>query len=199
MSDAGLVGIERFLVTQRITMMVNRYEVRAVAADGSPGSLLALAQQKRMAFKEEVTFYADEDRHVPVFSFKARSRMDLAATYDVRDAAGTPIGLFRKDFAKSLLRSTWHLEAAGVRATGRERSAGVALARRAWEMLPVVENLPSPFLFHFDFVDEAGNVVLSSQRARTLRDRYSVTVPGARLDGRVAAAMAVALDALQSR
>jgi len=42
-------------------------------------------------------------------------------------------------------------------------------------------------------------VVLTSQRRRTLRDRYDVTVPGARLDGRVAAAMAVALDALQSR
>jgi hypothetical protein len=196
---AGVWGLERFLVTQRLTMMVNRYEIRAVASDGSPGDLLALAQQKRMAFKEEVTFYADEDRRSPVFSFKARSRLDLGATYDVRDAAGTPIGLFRKDFAKSLLRSTWHLESAGVEATGRERSAAVAVARRAWEMLPVVENLPSPFLFHFDFLDPAGQLVLSSRRARSLRDRYDVTVPGARVDGRVAAAMAVALDALQSR
>jgi hypothetical protein len=32
-----------------------------------------------------------------------------------------------------------------------------------------------------------------------LRDRYDVRVPEARVDGRVAAAMAVALDALQSR
>ncbi|NHC47015.1 hypothetical protein G9H72_17340 [Motilibacter sp. K478] len=180
-------------------MMVNRYEVRAVAPDGSPGALLALAQQKRVAFKEEVTFYADEDRRTPAFSFKARSRMDLGATYDVRDAEGTPVGLFRKDFGKSLLRSTWHLEAAGVRATGRERNANVALARRAWELLPFVNDLPSPFRFHFDFVDESGQLVLSSQRLRSLRDRYEVTVPGGRLDGRVAAAMCVALDALQSR
>jgi hypothetical protein len=67
-------------------------------------------------------------------------------------------------------------------------------------MLPV-DWLPSPFLFHFDFdfKDEAGSVVLTSERRRSLRDRYDVTVPGARVDGRVAAAMAVALDALQSR
>ncbi|NHC14294.1 hypothetical protein G9H71_10935 [Motilibacter sp. E257] len=179
--------------------MVNRYEVRAAGSDGTPGALLALAEQKRLAFKEEVTFFADEARRVPVFSFKARSRMDLGATYDVRDAAGTPIGLFRKDFGKSLLRSTWHLEAAGVAATGTERSAAVAIGRRAWELLPVVESLPSPFRFHFDFRDAAGDVVLSSQRMRSLRDRYEVTVPGARVDGRVAAAMCVALDALQSR
>ncbi|HLL08226.1 MAG TPA: hypothetical protein VK393_06165 [Nocardioidaceae bacterium] len=190
--------LERFVVKQRLTMMVNRYEIRELSPDGTEGALLALAQQKRMAFKEEVTFYADEDRSAPVFSFKARKRVDLGATYDVRDGTGRDIGWFRKDFGKSLLRSTWHLGADGVEATGQERSAGVAIARRAWEtLLPI--DLPSPFVFHFDFVDEAGQLVMSSQRKRSLRDRYEVTVPGARLDARVAAAMAVALDALQSR
>jgi hypothetical protein len=198
-SATDLVDIERLAVVQRITMMVNRYEIRAVDAAGTPSRLIAMAQQKRLAFKEEVTFYADEERQTPVFSFKARQRLDLNASYDVRDADGVTIGSFRKDFGKSLLRSTWHLEAPGVKAVGNERSAGVALARRAWEMLPIVEDLPSPFLFHFDFVDESGEIVLSSQRGRSLRDRYDVRVPGGRLDGRVAAAMAVALDALQGR
>lgn len=199
MSAYGLVGIERFAVAQKITMMVNRYEIRAVDAAGKPAGLLAIAQQKRLAFKEEVTFYAEESRKTPVFSFKARQRMDLGARYDVRDATGTPIGSFRKDFGRSLLRSTWHLEAPGIQAVGRERSLAMALGRRAWEAVPLVEGFPSPFLFHFDFVDADGSIVMTSQRARSLRDRYDVTVPGARLDGRVAAAMAVALDALQSR
>ena len=190
---------ERFALTQKITLMVNRYEVHAVDAGGEPRGLLAVAQQKRMAFKEQVTFYSDESRSTAVFSFKARQRMDLGATYDVLDAGGSSIGSFSKSFGKSLLRSTWNLDAPGVQAVGTERSSGVALARRAWEILPVVNNLPSPFLFHFDFVDQGGQVVLSSVRRRALRDRYDVTVPGARLDGRVAAAMAVALDALQSR
>jgi hypothetical protein len=190
---------ERFALTQKITMMVNRYEIHAVNSAGDPSGLLGVAQQKRMAFKEEVTFYSDESRSTAVFSFKARQRVDLGATYDVLDAGGSSIGSFRKDFGKSLLRSTWHLDAPGVQAVGTERSSGVALARRAWEFLPVVNNLPSPFLFHFDFMDQGGQLVMSSVRRRALRDRYDVTVPGARIDGRVAAAMAVALDALQSR
>ncbi|WP_104181606.1 hypothetical protein [Arthrobacter sp. B0490] len=192
-------GMERFTVAQRITMMVNRYEVRTLDDGGRPGALLAVAQQKRAAFKEQVTFYADEARSTPLFSFRARQRLDVGATYDVLDAGGRPIGLFRKNFGASLLRSTWHLEAAGVQATGSERNVGVALGRRIWEMTPVLEAFPSPFRFHFDFVDRAGQTVLASERLPSLRDTYLVTVPGARLDGRVAAAMAVALDALQSR
>jgi hypothetical protein len=199
MIESALATAERFAVVQRITMMVNRYEIRAVDANGTPTGLLAVAQQKRMAFKEEVTFYAEEERRTPVFSFKARQKLDLNAAYDVKDAQGNPIGYFRKDFGKSLLRSTWHLEAPGVKAVGSERSPGVALARRAWENLPIVESLPSPFLFHFDFVDPTGAVVMSSERGRSLRDKYDVRVTPGRLDGRVAAAMAVALDALQSR
>ncbi|WP_159801980.1 hypothetical protein [Arthrobacter zhaoguopingii] len=195
----ALQGTERFAVAQKITLMVNRYEIRAVDGNGQPAGLLAVAQQKRAAFKEQVTFYADESRKTPIFSFKARQRFDLGATYDVLDAAGAPIGSFRKDFGKSLLRSTWHLDAPGVQAVGSERSAGVAIARRLWELVPLTEALPAPFVFHFDFVDASGQVVMTSERGRSLRDRYDVTVPGARLDGRVAAAMAVALDALQDR
>ena len=190
-SAPGLVGLDQFAVKQRITMMVNRYEIRALDATGVEGQVLAMAQQKRMAFREQVTFYADEGRTVPVFSFKARQVMDLGATYDVFDAGGRPIGLFRKDLAKSLLRSTWHLESGGVTAVGQERSVAVAVLRRVQDVIPLA--------FHFDFVDPQGQLVMSSERRWGLRDRYVVKVPGARLDGRVAAAMAVALDALQSR
>ena len=195
---------ERFTIKQKITMMVNRYEIRTVDASGAEGPVIAVAQQKRMAFKEQVTFYADEARTQPVFGFKARQRMDLAATYDITDASGTPIGSFRKEFAKSLLRSTWQLTATdGLQATGTERNQNIAIARRVWEFLPLVSELPSPFLFHFDFTAPDGSIVLSSIRRRSLRDRYDVELPvsanGWRLDWRVGAAMAVALDALQSR
>src|SRR3954452_856095 len=165
---AELATIDRFTVTQKITLMVNRYEIRTARPDGSPGDLLAMAQQKRMAFKEEVTFYADEKRTQPVFSFKARQRLDLGATYDVRDAAGQPIGWFRKDFGKSILRSSWHLGTnAGQELFGTERNRNVALARRLWELLPVVSDLPSPFVFHFDFTDANGRVLMSSIRKRS--------------------------------
>lgn len=190
---------ERFAVTQKVTLGVNRYDIHSVGADGQSGALLATAQQKRLAFKEQVTFYADESRTVPVFSFQARKRLDLGSGYDVVDAAGAPIGLFRKDFGRSLLRSTWHLEAPGLEATGSERSAAVAVLRRVWDLVPVVGVIPVPFVFHFDFFDAQNRPVLTSMRQISVRDRYDVTVPGGLIDGRLAAAMAVALDALQDR
>lgn len=193
----------RLSMRQRITMMVNRYEIHRCDDQGREVELLAFAQQKRIAFKEQVTFYRDESRTVPVFSFKARTKIDLGATYDVTDASGAPIGQFRKDFKASLLRSTWHLSTPdGLTATGSERNPTVAIVRRVWELVPVVGEIPMPFLFHFDFRTPSGDVVLSSTRKRSIRDRYDIEVPvvgGRQLDLRVAAAMCVALDALQSR
>lgn len=196
--------VTRFLVRQKITMMVNRYEVVRTGDTGAELGTLAVAQQKRLKLKEEVVFFADEARTTPVFSFKARKRIDLASAYDVLDPSGAPVGLFRKDFKASLLNSTWHLETTdGQSFTGRERNPGIAVLRRVWEFLPVVGEIPLPFLFHFDFRAADGTVVLSSTKKMGLRDVYRVelapTATGRRLDWRLAAAMAVALDALQSR
>ena len=179
-----------FVVAQKLTMMVNRYEIRALGPDGSPGQLMAVAQQKRLAFKEQVTFYADEQRTRAVFSFKARKAVDLGSGYDVYDEAGSPLGFFRKDFGRSLLRSTFHLSAPGIEAMGQERNQLVAIARRLIDF---------PFPFHFDFQDQAGQTVMSVDRQFSVRDRYTVQVPDPRLDFRLAAAMAVGLDALMAR
>jgi hypothetical protein len=40
---------------------------------------------------------------------------------------------------------------------------------------------------------------MTSDRRKAMRDVYDVDLPGARVDWRVGASMAVALDALQSR
>ena len=192
--------VPRFFVKQRITVMVNRYEILAANPDGSEGQLLALAEQKRLKLKEEVVFFADEAKTRRVFSFQARQRLDVRAEHDVYDEQGAVLGSFSKQFTASLLRSTWHLSAPGIEAVGRERRPVIAILRRVWDLLPYVGDVWVPFVFHFDFVDKAtGRPVLSSERIWAVRDRYDVTVHDPRLDFRVAASMAVALDALQSR
>jgi uncharacterized protein YxjI len=189
MDDAQLAGHNRFWVQQKFTLMVNRYTVSVAGQDGSIGEEVCFVEQKRMAFKEEVTFHRGG---VPYFRFKARRVMDLGATYDVTAMDGTPIGLFRKDFGKSLLRSTWHLEQSGLpEVTGQERSFAVAILRRVQDTVP----LP----FHFDFTAPDGHPVMSLSRKMALRDKYLLEVHDAVLDRRLAIAMAVALDALQSR
>jgi hypothetical protein len=192
--------VPAFYVKQRITVMVNRYEVRAIGPDGGEGQLLAFAEQKRMKLKEEVEFFADESRTRRVFSFKARQRLDVHAQHDVLDENGAPLGSFSKQFGASLVRSTWNLSVPGLEAVGQERRVSVAVLRRVWDVLPYVGDVWVPFVFHFDFTDTAtGRPVLVSERQKAIRDRYTVTVPDPRLDFRVAASMAVALDALQSR
>ena len=192
--------VPRFFIKQRITLMINRYEIRAANPDGSEGQLLALAEQKRMKLKEEVTFYADEAKSRAVFSFKARQRLDVHAEHDVYDEYGNALGTFSKQFGASLLRSTWNLSAPGLQSVGRERRPVIAILRRVWEFIPWIGEIWVPFVFHFDFVDTAtGQPVLVSERQKAVVDRYTVTVPDPRLDFRVAASMAVALDALQSR
>jgi uncharacterized protein YxjI len=192
MQPDSLQAQHQFSVRQRIRMMVNQYEVRAVAPDGTEGPLLAFAQQKRLAFKEQVTIYTDDSKQYPLLGFKARQRLDLGATYDVVDHAGTPIGLFRKDFAQSLLRSTWHVEQAGLpQITGQERSLPVALLRRFVDSL-------SWLPYHFDFV-AGGQPVFSVVKKWGLRDRYVVEVQNPHIDRRLVIAMAIGLDALQAR
>jgi uncharacterized protein YxjI len=192
--------VPRFFIRQRITMMINRYEIRAANPDGSEGQLLALAEQRRMKIKEEINFFSDESKTRRVFSFKARQRLDVHAEHDVFDENGQPLGMFSKQFGASLLRSTWNLYAPGLEAVGTERNAFIAILRRIWDFIPFLGEVWIPFVFHFDFTDSrTGAPVMSSERIPAIRDRYDVRVPDPRVDFRLAAAMAVALDALQSR
>ena len=180
-----------FFLKQKFSMTTNRYELLAAGPDGQAGQSLGFAEQKRMAFKEEVTFYTDQTKTRKLLSFKARKVMDLNSGYDVFDEAHQPLGFFRKDFGASLLRSTFHIEGPGYAGTGRERNQVVGLLRRFTELdfIPI----------HFDFVDAGGNALFSVERKMSIGDRYRVTVPDQRVDFRVAAAVAVGLDALMSR
>ena len=92
MDIQALQAQRQLTVRQRLRLMVNQYEVHAVGPDGGEGELIAYAQQKRMAFREQVTLYRDDTKTEPVLAFKARQIMDLGATYDVTDAAGQPVG-----------------------------------------------------------------------------------------------------------
>jgi uncharacterized protein YxjI len=183
---------QQLIVRQRIRLMVNQYEVHGVGPDGGENGILAFAQQKRLAFKEQVTLYTDDSKQTPVLGFKARQVMDLGATYDVTDASGVPIGLFRKNFRQSLLRSTWHLEQPSYgEMIGRETNVTVAILRRFVDSL-------SWLPYHFEFL-VGDRPAFSVVKKWGLRDKYIVTIHDPQIDRRLVTAMAVALDALQSR
>ena len=139
---------------------------------------MALAEQKRFAFKEQVTFFADASRTRPVFGFKARKVMDLNAGYDITDETGAPLGFFRKDFGASLLRSTFHLEGPGYQGTGQERN----MARRP--AAPVRRRLVPADPLRLRRHD--GPPLVSVARQMSIGDRYTRhrARPSGRLPGR---------------
>lgn len=181
----------RFYLKQKLALTVNRFDVIACNPDGSMGNVICSAQQKRMALKEQVTFFADEARTQPVFSFGARNIMELNGKYDILDQFGQPLAFFQKDFAASFLRSTFHMEGPGYAGTGQERNAAIAIIRRFTDI---------PFLpIHFDYNDVNGAPLVQIERQGSVRDKYTVTVPDQRIDFRVAAALAVGMDVLMQR
>jgi uncharacterized protein YxjI len=195
----SLQNVHVLHVHQKVTFMVNRYEVFA-DDNGKPGGQVGFAEQKRLKIKERITIYTDSSKSQVLFEFNARKAIDLGSGYDVTDANGQRIGLFRKDFAKSLLRSTWHLEQPGLPAvTGAERNKWLAGFRRLWQWIPFIGDAPFPMRYHFDFVAENGAPVFSVDKKTWVRDHYLVTVQDPGVDRRLVIAQAVALDALQSR
>ncbi len=180
---------------QRITPLQNRYDLVGVTATGQE-TPLGYAEQKRFSLKEKVTFWADADRRSVAFTLGARNLFELAGTYDVVGGDGAPIAVISKDLVSSFLRSTYRVEVGGRQLVGHERSVVRAVLRRVFS---AVSDLPWFLPIQFDVVDAVGNVVLTIDRQPKLRDVYRIAVNDDRLDWRVAAAMAVAVDAFMNR
>lgn len=185
MENTDLQSARSFTVKQRIKMVGNEYWVLDVQ-----GNTIAYAKQKMMALKERVTFFTDESKTQPVFSFQARNVLDAKAVCDVFDGEGRQIGYFQKDFAKSLIRSTFYVDCAAGRFSGQEKSMAVGLLRRFGDL---------PLPYDFEFVGEGAVPAFHIARKMTLRDSYQISIANHAIDGRVVAALAVALDVLQNR
>ena len=201
--------IPRLIIEQKITAFVNKYSIYQSDATGQKTGLLALAQQKRLAFKEKVTFYGDESKTQEVFGFRAEKVLDVHGRYFVEAPDGQKIGGFNKVFGKSLLVSTWNI----LDVNGdpvlivQESNVGLAVMRRFIGAIPIFGELAELiimlFKYHFDFVDvKSGEVVGKYQKTTLFRDHYLLSIDDAAysaIDWRTYAAIAVALDALQSR
>jgi len=195
-----------FLLRQRWTLVVNRYQFFLPDARGKEGQPVAFVEQKRFQFKEDIRFYTDETKRVEFLRIKARQRFDPAARYDITGPGGVKIGEIQKVFGKSLLRSTYRLFDADGRETceARERSLTVAVVRRVIGFVPYLgawaDWLPIPY--HFVFTRGDRVLVHHTRQAWKLTDHYTIDCrPDTErsLDRRLVLAAAVAMDALQAR
>src|SRR5204862_6800253 len=124
---------DRFLVDQLIRPVANLYRVTPLAIGETPaGGPIAFVRQKKLAVKEDIRFYGDEQETQELFRIKARSVFDTGgARYDVTAADGEPIGALHHQ-PKSLTRSTWRVTDADdpELAIAQKRSPPQALDRR---------------------------------------------------------------------
>jgi hypothetical protein len=186
---------DRFVIDQLIRPMANLYRI---SADGAP---VAFVRQKKLAIKEDIRFYADESQTEELFRIKARALMEFGGRYDVTTPAGEKVGVLGKVFRKSLLRSTWSIMDAREQelAIAKERSVPIAVLRRLIDVVPYGDFVPIPF--HFT-IDANGSHLGDLNRRLGVRDTYDLDLSGdtgRTIDRRLAIALGIALDALQSR
>lgn len=199
----------KLIVEQKITAFTNKYAVYSTDASGEKSALVAFAQQKRLAFKEKVTFFADEAKTQPIFTLRAEKVMDVHGRYLIEDTAGNYIGSFKKEFKKSLLKSTWSVLDQSGQPTLQiaENSLSLALFRRFGGFIPIVGGVVDVIVlflrYHFAITNPMTSQEVGQYKKTTLfRDHYALSMNEDaydQYDWRVLAAVAVALDALQSR
>jgi uncharacterized protein YxjI len=192
---ADWLSEDRFVIDQLIKPMVNLYRI---SAGPTP---VAFVRQKRMAIKEDIRFFADENETHELWRIKARSLMEFSSRYDVTTPEGEKIGVLGKVFGKSLLRSTWSVMDANEKelAVAKERSVSIALFRRVIDAVPYGDFVPVPF--HFT-IDAGERKIGDLNRRLGFRDTYDLDVSGdveRTIDRRLAVTLGIALDALQSR
>jgi uncharacterized protein YxjI len=186
---------DRFTIDQLIRPMANLYRI---SAGPTP---VAFVRQKKLALKEDIRFYADESETEELFRIKARAVMEFGGRYDVTTPAGEKVGVLGKVFGKSLLRSTWAILDASEQeiAIAKERSQFWAIVRRVIDAVPYGDFIP--ILFHFT-IDRGETHLGDLNRRIGIRDTYDLDLSGdaeRTIDRRLAIALAIALDALQSR
>lgn len=198
----------RLFIEQKITAFTNQYAVYMADEQGNKGQLLAFAQQKRLAFKEQVSFYTDESKKQLAFTMRAEKVMDIHGKFFVEDPDGKLIGAFKKDFTQSLINSTWLIldNNDATKLAISESNMFLAVIRRFGGFIPIIGELIDLivlfFRYHFTFANTAGKEVGRYQKTTLFRDHYTLSLDDqayATEDPRFLAAFAVALDALQSR
>jgi uncharacterized protein YxjI len=195
---------DRFLIQQVFRPIGNEYRI-SMPAPGSTeeGEPLLYVKQKKMKIKEDIRFRLSPDDPAHLFMIKSKSVFEVRGRHEVLDADGQVIGLLEKDFAKSLVRSHWHVrDAAGTELfEAHEASWPIAIARRVAGMFGEIASLLTFLPFNFVFVREGEPAGTYRRVMGKLRDRYVMELgPGLEgVDRRLVLAFAIGLDALQDR
>lgn len=191
---------DRFVLRQRIRLVINQYEFSL--SDQDPA--FCFVEQARFKFKEDIRFYADDRKTTELMRIQARQVFDPWATYDVTAADGSKIGEIQKAFGRSLFQSTFLIHTPGGTVTAYERSLPVAIFRRVVGIVPFIGDFADwlPIPYHFVFERDGRILGVHKRRFGRFRDVYDIDMSAdtpRSLDRRLVLAAAVGMDALQAR
>jgi uncharacterized protein YxjI len=150
--------------------------------------------------KRHVTFYRDESRTQKMFDVLQDKKIQFPIrTYSVRDASGTPLASFKKNYLYNLFRKRWEMRSPSgtVICVAKEDSIILSLLRRV--LGPLYGLLRTNFLITRGTGD---TVVGEFKRKLTILDRYVLDLSPDRrrdLDRRLALALGVMLDTGERR
>jgi uncharacterized protein YxjI len=201
---AEIEASDRFLIQQVFKPIGNEYRI-SLPAPGSTeeGRPVLFVKQKKLKIKEDIRFRLDPDREEHLFMIKSKTVFEFRGRHEMLDAGGQVIGLLEKDFAKSLLRSHWHVRDAGGAEVfeAHEASWWIALLRRLADLGPDWFSLLTWLPFNFVLLRNGEQVGTYRRVLGKLRDRYVLELgEGMRdADRRLVLGFAIALDALQDR
>ena len=200
-----------------VTMVVYTGVMLAIVGDSTPGTTQGqdspLASLVLMTFpvlfvvvamalspKRHVTFYRDESRTQKMFDVLQDKKVQFPMrTYTVRDASGTPLARFRKNYLYNLFRKRWEMRSMSgtVLCVAKEDSIILSLLRRV--LGPLFGLLRTNYLITRG---TGGTVVGEFKRKFTILDRYVLDLSADRrrdLDRRLALALGVMLDTGERR
>lgn len=158
------------------------------------GRCVAYSKQKRFRLKEDIMLFTDKSCTVPLLQIKARSIMDLAATYDIIDAqTGITLGSAKRNFMKSILKDTWTIKDASGNPYAQLIEDSNAILRR---FIPWI-----PAKYHFEIPGQTD--ILMQQRFEWFfaitRGTDVIIPPNHPIDRRIVAAVALLNSAIEGR
>ena len=153
-----------------------------------------------LSAKRHVTFYRDQTKRGKLLEvLQDRKWQPITATFTVRDAAGRPLALLRKNYLFNLVRKRWYVNA--------PNGTTLYMAKEDSIILSLLRRLLGPLfgLLRTNFVivrGDSDDVVGEFNRKFTILDRYVLDLKADRnrlFDRRVALALGVMLDTGERR
>ena len=86
---AYIAGLDQLFVQQKLAPIANKYQISTLGPDGkSAGRPLAYVQQKRLKIREQIDFFTDETRSVPLLRLQSRKVFEFRGMTDVLIPSG---------------------------------------------------------------------------------------------------------------